>query len=314
MHAHSRARSHAPHDHSPAPAGAPHLGARGSSQRRLALTLGLVLAYTAAEALGGWWSGSLALLADAGHMLSDGGALALALLAARAARRPPTPSHTWGFRRAEILAALANGLTLVAIAVYTLVEAARRFGQPLHVDGPVVLGVASGGLLVMLVSLFVLHGGRSESLNVRGVWLHVATDALGSLGVIATGALIWGFGWQWTDLVASLAIAGLIGHSAWGLLREVAHILMEGAPRDVAVEEVQTALEALPAIEEVHDLHVWSIGGDLVSLSCHVVADADASRDRVLEDASRLLRRRFGVHHTALQVEGRNCGRPCAGA
>lgn len=286
---------------------------RPTSRRRLALTLALVLAYAAAEAAGGWWSGSLALLADAGHMLSDAGALGLALLAAGAALRPPTASHTWGYRRAEILAALANGITLLAVAVYTVVEAAHRFGEPVQVDGPVVVVVASGGLLVMLGSLAVLHGGRSGSLNVRAVWLHAATDALGSLGVIATGGLVWAFGWEWTDLVASLAIAALIVRSAWGLLREVAGILMEAAPRHVSVSEVRAALESLPAVEGVHDLHVWSIGGDLVSLSCHVVAGAAASRDRVLDDASRLLRHRFGVHHTALQVEGRHCGVACAG-
>jgi len=307
MHVHSHAGPEAG-------GGAPRRAAGGgSSQQRLAITLVMVLAYSGVEAAGGWWSGSLALLADAGHMLSDAGALALALLAARASLRPPTHSHTWGFRRAEILAALVNGITLVAIAIYTVVEAVRRFGQPLQVNGPVMIAVASGGLLVMLGSLFVLHGDRRESLNVRGVWLHVATDALGSVGVIATGALIWGFGWQWTDLVASLAIAALILHSAQGLLREVARILMEAAPQHVPVVDVQRALEALPAIRGVHDLHVWSIGGDLVSLSCHLVTDSQVSRDRVLEEASHLLRRRFGVDHTALQVEGEHCGVPCAG-
>lgn len=301
--------SHSPHRHAHGSSGME--PGRGGNERRLLLVLALVCAYMSAEALGGWWSGSLALLADAGHMFSDAGALGLAWLAMRSGRRLPTATHTFGFRRVEVLAALANGLTLLAIGIATCVEAVERLGQPLHIRGGVMIGVAAGGLLVMLVSAALLHEGRGESLNVRAVWLHVLTDAVGSVGVIATGGLIWAFGWTWVDLVASLAIAALIFGSAWGLLAEVGRILMEAAPGELDVGEVRGALEALPEVAEVHDLHVWTITSGLVSLSCHLVAQGRAARDRVLQAARKLLRARFGIEHVVLQVEEERCGGGC---
>jgi cobalt-zinc-cadmium efflux system protein len=287
------------HDHGGGPA----------SRGRLGIVLGLTALYMVAEIVGGLMANSLALIADAGHMFSDVGAIGLSLLAMQAARRPPTDSHTYGFRRAEILAAVANGATLVAIAVYTAVEAWQRVGSPPRVDGPLMLGVATGGLVVTLVGMRILSAGRAESLNVHGVWLHVATDALGSAGVIVTGALIWAFGWFWADLVASVLIALLILWSAGALLREAWHVLMEGAPREVAVERVREAIENLPEVCSVHELHVWTITSGLVSLSCHVVADAEAPQDKVLGDVSGLLRERFQIRHATVQVEPRDCGR-----
>lgn len=283
----------------------------GGGERRLLLVLALVGSYMVAEVLGGWWSGSLALLADAGHMLSDAGALGLAWMALRSGRRPPTATHTFGFRRLEVLAALANGLTLLAIGIATCVEAVERFGRPLHVEGGIMIGVASGGLLVMLASAALLHGGRGESLNLRAVWLHVLTDAVGSVGVIATGAFIWAFGWAWIDLLTSLGIAGLIFFSAWGLLVEVGRILMEAAPGGLDVGEIQGALEDLPDVAEVHDLHVWTITSGLVSLSCHLVARGRSTRDRLLAAARELLHARFGIDHVVVQVEEEGCGGGC---
>lgn len=276
---------------------------------RLALVLVLTAAYMVAEIVGGLMANSLALLADAGHMFSDVAAIGLSLLAIQAARRPPTDSHTYGYRRAEILAAGVNGATLVAIAVYTAVEAWQRAGSPPRVDGPLMLVIATGGLVVTLSGMSILSAGREQSLNVRGVWLHVATDALGSASVIVTGALIWAFGWFWADLLASVLIALLILWSAGSLLREAWHVLMEGAPREVAVERVREAIENLPEVRSVHELHVWTITSGLVSLSCHVVADAAAPQDKVLGDVSGLLRERFDIRHATVQVEPRDCGR-----
>jgi cobalt-zinc-cadmium efflux system protein len=279
------------------------------SRARLAVVLGLIAAYMAAEIAGGLIANSLALLADAGHMFSDVAAIGLSLLAIRAAQRPPTHSHTYGYRRAEILAALANGVTLVAIALYTVFEAWRRFGAPPEVNGALMLGVATGGLVVTLISMAILSASRGESLNVHGVWLHVATDALGSTSVIVSGALIWAFGWLWADLLASVLIALLILWSAGSLLRDVWHVLMEAAPRDLAVQRVQQAIESLPEVRSVHELHVWTITSGLVSLSCHVVADGAAPQHKVLAAVSGLLQERFEIRHATVQVESRDCGR-----
>ena len=279
------------------------------SRGRLAVVFGLIAAYMIAEIAGGLVANSLALLADAGHMFSDVAAIGLSLLAIQAAQRPPTHSHTYGYRRAEILAALANGVTLVAIALYTVFEAWRRFGAPPEVDGLLMLGVATGGLVVTLVSMAVLSAGREESLNVRGVWLHVATDALGSVSVIVTGALIWAFDWFWADLLASALIALLILWSAGLLLRDVWDVLMEAAPRGLAVQQVREAIESLPEVCSVHELHVWTITSGLVSLSCHVVAGSAAPQEEVLGQISGLLRNRYDIRHATVQVEPRDCGR-----
>jgi hypothetical protein len=187
---------HGHHHHAPAADGARH-------EQRLLWTLGLAAAYMLAEALGGYLTGSLALIADAGHMLSDVAALGLSVFAIRIARRPPTLTRTYGHHRTEILAALANGATLVAISIYVVVEACRRFAAPPTVNAPVMMAVAAGGLLFNVVGLHLLAGGRDSNLNVRGAWLHVATDALGSLQTVVAGALIWGLGWRWADPAAS---------------------------------------------------------------------------------------------------------------
>jgi cobalt-zinc-cadmium efflux system protein len=279
-----------------------------STRGRLLVVLGLTAAYMLAEIAGGLVANSLALLADAGHMFSDVAAIGLSLLAMHAARRPAGGTHTYGYRRAEILAALANGATLVAIAVYTVIEASRRFGAPSEVNGALMLAVAAGGLVVTLVGMRVLDAGRKESLNVRGVWLHVMTDAVGSVGVIVTGLLVWGFGWNWADLVASGLIALLILWSAGMLLRDVWHVLMEAAPRGFAVQQVQEAIEGLDDVRSVHELHVWTITSGLVSLSCHVVAGASAPQEKVLGAVSGLLRERFDIEHATVQVEPEDCG------
>ena len=211
----SGATSAQSHDHSHAG----HGHAAGATRRRLAIALALVLSYMIAEVVGGLLTGSLALLADAGHMLSDAAALALAMFASWVASRPSGDRWTYGRARAEILAALAQGVALVVVAVLIVGEALERFAAPTPVVGLAMLGIATGGLLVNLICLRVLDAGRHDSLNVRGAWLHVMSDALGSVGAMSAGALIWAFGWTWADPVASIVICALVLYSAWHLLR-----------------------------------------------------------------------------------------------
>ena len=280
---------------------------REFARGRLALVLPLLAAYMVAEVVGGLLTNSLALLADAGHMLSDVAAVALTLFAMWIARRPATAARTFGYYRAEILAALVNGATLVAIAIYVFVEAWQRARNPPAVLGTGMLAIAVGGLAVNVVGLWLLKDSRSESLNVRGAWLHVLGDALGSVAAIASGALIAGFGWNWADPVASVAIAVLILYSAWALVREATAVLMEGAPGNIDVDAVRGALRAIDGVEEVHELHVWSISSGLASLSCHLVRSNNARVDALLHAARERLARDFGIQHVTIQVESERC-------
>jgi cobalt-zinc-cadmium efflux system protein len=274
---------------------------RGANTRRLGLVVALVVLYMFAEVIGGILTNSLALLADAGHMLSDAGALALSLFALWIAQRPPTSTHTYGFYRTEILAALANGVTLVAISIFIFIEAAQRIGDPPPVQGGLMMVIAFGGLVVNLLGLWILHGGRNESLNVHGAWLHVLSDALGSVGTLAAGALIWAYGWEWADPAASIAIGLLVLWSSWALLRDTVGVLMESAPAHIDVEEVRAALSEVPGVLTAHDLHVWTITSGLVALSAHVHSDTPSGP--LLRQIATLLHDRFGIHHVTIQVE-----------
>jgi cobalt-zinc-cadmium efflux system protein len=236
-------------------------------------------------------------------MLSDAAALGLSLFAIWISQRPPTPRRTWGYYRIEILAALINGVTLVVLSIFILREALERFQAPGPVDAPVLIAVAAGGLLVNLVSLGILSGGRRESLNVRGAWLHVLTDALGSVQAIVAGALIWAFGWTWADPAASVLISLLVIYSAWDLLRDTVGVLMEGAPRHIDVDEVRNCLMALPCVVAIHDLHVWTITSGMESLSCHVVVEEGQSYCDTLTEVRATLHGRFGIDHLTIQVE-----------
>ncbi|MBW3542150.1 MAG: cation diffusion facilitator family transporter [Planctomycetes bacterium] len=277
--------------------------ARSGNRRRLALVLALSAAYMVAEFVGGLWTNSLALLADAGHMLSDVAALALSFFAVWIAERPAGPRQTYGYYRAEILAALVNGAALVAISAFILLEAWRRLRDPSEVVGPLMTGVAAGGLVVNLAGLWILHGGREASLNVRGAWLHVLADMLGSVGAIAAGVLIWAFRWHWADPAASIAIALLIVYSSWRLLAESVSVLMECAPRGIDVDEVRNAMAAVEGVLGVHDLHVWTITSGLESLSAHVVVEPERRQDAVLTEMRAMLHEKFGIDHITLQIE-----------
>ena len=289
--------AHHGHDHH-------HHGHRCSAnKKRLALTLCLAATYLIAEVVGGLLTNSLALLADAGHMVSDVMALALSYFAVWMADKP-SPSHkTYGYHRAEILAALANGAGLVAISIYIFVEAIQRFRQPAEVLGATMMWIAIGGLIINLLCLVILHGGRDESLNIRGAWLHVLTDALGSVGAIAAGILIWQFGWTWADPTASVAIGILVVISSWRLLAESVSVLMENAPKGMNVDEVHTAMFETPGVTGVHSLHVWTITSGLDSLSAHVVAADGQQHRELLQQLRTMLHDRFGIDHITIQIE-----------
>ncbi len=278
-------------------------GDRSGQRNRLALTCGLAAVYLVAEVIGGLWTGSLALLADAGHMLSDVAALALALFALWLSDRPAPAGRTFGYRRIEILAALANGMALAVVATFIVFEAVERFGNPTPVLGLPMLVIAAGGLVVNLVGLWILHGGRNDSLNLRGAWLHVLSDALGSAGAMVAGGLIWAFGWHVADPIASIVIAALVLNAAWSLTREAADILLEAAPAHVDVGDLETSLAAVPGVDNVHDLHVWTITSGMVSLSCHVHAMPNASPRELLGSIHRVLREDYAIHHVTIQIE-----------
>jgi cobalt-zinc-cadmium efflux system protein len=257
-----------------------------------------------AEAIGGWLTGSLALLADAGHMLADVAALGLSLFASWIGRRPTTPKLTFGYYRAEILAALANGAALIAISVFVVTEAVSRLSNPHPIQGPAMLAIASGGLVVNLVGLRLLHSGSGDDLNLRGAWLHLLTDALGSVGAMLAGLLAWKLGWTAADPIASVLIAVLVVFSAWSLLRQAVDVLMEGTPPGIDVDEVRHAILSVPCVCEVHDLHVWTITSGMVALSAHVAVPGDSNRPQLLAEIRELLDHRFGIDHVTIQVEG----------
>jgi cobalt-zinc-cadmium efflux system protein len=282
-----------------------------ASVSRLGWTLGLVVLYMVAEVVGGLISGSLALLADAGHMVSDAGAIGLTLFAMRFARRSPSPIRTFGYYRAEILAALVNGATLLGIASFILIEAVGRLHSPTAVEGRLMLAIAGGGLLVNLAGLYLLRGGQDGGLNIRGAWLHVLTDALGSAQAIAAAILIWVFGWTWVDPAASILIALLVVYSSWSLLRQSVAVLMEGAPGHIDVDAVREALGAVRGVDEVHDLHVWTITSGFVALSAHLVVSPSCDAEEVLRLSERCLVDRFSIRHSTVQLD---IGRPCGQA
>jgi cobalt-zinc-cadmium efflux system protein len=265
--------------------------------------LALSAAYVVAEVVGGLLTGSLALFADAGHTVSDVGALAVSLLALWIAQQPASARHTFGNTRAEILAALVQGVALLAVAIVIIVEAISRLGTPTEVGGVGMMVVASGGLAINAFGLWLLHHGQQENLNIRGAWLHVASDGLGSLGVIIAGFAIWAWGLWWADPVASLAISVLITFAAWQLLREVVDILMESAPAHLDVKQIRAALESTAGVGEVHDLHVWTIGSGEISLSSHIVASPEAEVSDLLPRLQARLAEDFEIRHSTLQIE-----------
>lgn len=274
----------------------------GLPVRRLGWVLALTALFMVVEAVGGWLSGSLALLADAGHMLTDVGALGLALLTAWIGRRPADDAKTYGYRRWEILAALVNGTALFGIAAWVVVEAIHRIGNPAPIDTGLFLAVAAAGLVVNLVSLFILHGSHEHNLNARGAYLHVLGDLLGSVGALGAAAIIAFTGWVLVDPIVSVALALLILVGAWRLVRESTDILLEAVPSTVSMPEVQRRMLGVAGVTAVHDLHVWTVTSGMVAMSGHAVVPDLRAHPEVL-DGIRAEMADLGIGHVTIQLE-----------
>lgn len=293
------------HDHRHlGPVGAPD---RATDRRRLGAVLVLTLVYMLAELVGGLWTRSLALLADAGHMLTDVASLSLALGALWFVRRPPTTRHTYGFHRVEILAALINGVVLWAIVLWIGVEAIDRLRSPAPILAGPMMAIAAGGLLVNGAAFWILHGRHDpaveRSLNLHGALLHVVGDLLGSAGALAAGAAAAFLGWRFADPVASLVIGALILISSWRLVRDAVHVLLEGAPADLDVGAMIDRVRSVEGVAGIHDLHVWTLTSGYAALSAHVVCGHAEEREMLLARVNRVLREEFGIIHTTIQLE-----------
>jgi cobalt-zinc-cadmium efflux system protein len=288
--------SHAGHNHGSGTAAGQHKG-------RLLGALGLTTTFMVVEAAGGLLTGSLALLADAAHMLTDAGGLALALIAIRFAERPATPQKTYGYVRLEILAALINAVVLLLLTIFILYEAFDRFMNPPPVLAGPMLAVAAVGLGVNLVSMKLLAAGSSESLNIKGAYFEVMSDMLGSLGVIIAALIVMFTGWRLADPIIGAGIGLFIVPRTWGLLKQTVHILMEGTPPKIDMALLERSLKEIPGVIAVHDLHVWTITSGLDSMSCHlVIADMARARETLLA-ADQAMKSGFSLTHTTIQVE-----------
>ncbi|MFU2488692.1 cation diffusion facilitator family transporter [Thauera sp. WH-1] len=296
-HGHGHGHLHRSHDH-----GHPHHHHDHSASRFLPLALALTLGFAAVEAIAGWWSGSLALLGDAAHMLTDAMSLGLAAIAARVAQRAPSHRHSYGLRRVEALAALVNSLLMLAVVGGLVWHAMDRLLEPRPILGEAVIVVALGGLVLNLVVAWLLTRGEAD-LNTRGALLHVMGDLLGSVAALASGLVIQFSGWTPIDPLLTMLICGLILFSTLSLLRRVVHTLLEGVPDAVSLPDVGRAMAAVPDVRSVHDLHIWSLDSRRIALSAHVVL-ADARRwPAVLAALRALLHERFGIEHVTLQPE-----------
>jgi cobalt-zinc-cadmium efflux system protein len=280
-----------------------HVHAEDPDARRLALALALLVAFMLAEVVAGILASSLALLSDAAHMLTDAVAIGLALAALRLAQRPPGGSFTYGLRRAEILSAQVNGITLLLLGALIVYEGIRRVVDPPEVEGALVVIVAVIGIGVNLMAVRLLAGAERESLNVRGAFLHVVTDLFAFIATAIAGGLILIWGFQRADGIASLLIAALMLWAAYGLLRESGRVFLEAAPRGLDPQAIGEALVAEAGVVEVHDLHVWEVTTGLPALSAHIIVGRETDCHQARWRAARLLEDRFGVEHSTLQVE-----------
>jgi cobalt-zinc-cadmium efflux system protein len=272
------------------------------STRALRSALALTLVVLVAEAIGGWISNSLALLADAGHVLTDAGALALSLFVAWFSRQPVTATKTFGYLRWEILAALINGTALLLLSVWVVIEALARFSAPEPVAGSLMLWVATAGLIANAIAARLLHPMHGSSLNVRGAYLHIIGDLLASVGTIVAAVIIQFTGWLHADPLASLLTTALIVRGAWSLVRESVDVLLESTPAHISLGDVRSALQAIPGVESVHDLHVWTVTSGVVALSAHAIVREAERQQQVLERACDVLGQ-MGIHHITVQIE-----------
>lgn len=280
---------------------------KNTSYSRLWWAFAINLVFLVIEVIGGLMVNSLALLADAGHMLTDVGALALAIFVAHLAQRPATPNRTFGLLRAEVLGAFLNGATLVLIVGFIMYEAWERFGSIQTIDGPVMIIIAVFGLIANIASALILAKGHEDNINLRGAFLHMVADALGSVGAIIAGIVIMTTGWFPIDTIASVVIGLLILWSSWGFLKQTMNILLEATPDNIDYMEVKESLEDMEHIDTVHDLHIWTITSGMPVLSAHIRLDsccADTDHwQNCLSDANRMIKEKFGIEHTTLQIE-----------
>ena len=256
-----------------------------------------------AEAFGGWFSNSLALLADAGHMLTDVAALSLTLAAIWFASRPATAKKTFGYYRLEILAAFVNGIALALISLWVIYEAYARFSQPPPIKGLQLTLIAVGGLVVNVICAFLLHSDHEHDLNMRGAWLHVVGDALGSVAAIVAGVLILSFGWLWADAATSFLISLIIVFSAWNLIKESVNVLLEGTPAHINLAAVGETIRQTENVRDVHDLHVWTIASGMEALSVHIVHEMTISQTELLKTVRQKLHDAYGIDHLTIQME-----------
>lgn len=280
-------------------------GATGATrnQGRLSIVLALVGTYLLAELAGAYWTGSLALLADAGHMFADVGGLALTLVAIKLAQRPATDRRTYGYYRVEILAAALNALLLLGMSFYVLREAYERFQAPPPIASGPMLGIALLGLLVNVASMLLLREAASESLNMKGAYLEVMSDFIASIGVLAGAAVMLATDWYYADPLVSAGIGLFIVPRTWLLLRESVNVLLEGTPADLDLARVRAAMEAVAGVASVHDLHAWSLTSGVNALSAHIAFTPDADHIAIRHTLTDLLRTQFAIHHVTLQME-----------
>jgi cobalt-zinc-cadmium efflux system protein len=274
-----------------------------SGKRRLVLALSITGSWFLVELIGGLYANSLALLADAAHMLTDLAALGLSLFAMKISARPATDSKTYGYLRAEILAALANGIFLILIAGYIFYESYQRLRDPEEVKSTAMLVVAATGLLANVVTAGLLYRSRHENLNLRGAFLHVLGDTLGSVGAIIAGILMMFRQWYLADPIVSTIVGALVLYSSWELVSESVEVLLEGTPRHLNISNILNDLGALGGVTSVHDLHVWSIASDMTAMSCHIVVKPEEDAGSVLGASNRLMREKYGIEHTTIQIE-----------
>jgi cobalt-zinc-cadmium efflux system protein len=294
-------KAHHAHDHD-------HHHAHGADSRRLGWALVVTAGFMVLEVAGGWLAGSLALLADAGHMLTDTAALLLAWVAARLAEQPAGPGRTYGYHRAQVLAAFVNALALFVVVAWIGYEALQRLHEPRPVAGGTMLGIAVAGLAANLLVYYLLEHGAKSNLNVNAARLHVFGDMLGSIGAAIAAVVILATGWTPIDPILSVLMAVLIVRSAWHTLRDSTHILMENTPENVDLAALRAALmTAVPGIRDVHDVHCWSLTSGQTMLSLHVALGRNADAEAVLNHAKRVLAEDFDVAHSALQIERGDC-------
>jgi cobalt-zinc-cadmium efflux system protein len=281
-----------------------------SGRQALLLSLGITGSWFVIELVAGFYTNSLALLADAAHMMTDLAALLLSLLAMKIAARPATHQKTYGYVRAEILAALANGVLLVLISIYIFYEAFTRLRSPAAVRSVEMLVVAATGLVANLTTAGLLYRSRHESLNIRGAFLHVMGDTLGSVGAILAGVLMVGWRLYIADPLISVLVACLVLYSAWSLVRESIDVLLEGTPRHLSIVHILSDLGSVDGVLSVHDLHVWSIGTNMPAMSCHIVLKRASDPSSILNQLTALMRQKYRIEHTTIQIEIEEQGSP----